>query len=95
MDSYTGDVSRIGEVVLDVADGRWEPAFEAALAHPVRSAPDLGTHHADDPKAHPQGTPPHLVKEVVNDVPGAACLAPARSARCQSPDVYFRWRLSR
>ncbi|MFI5555737.1 hypothetical protein [Streptomyces sp. NPDC051738] len=35
MDSYTGDVSRIGEVVLDVADGRWEPAFEAALAHPV------------------------------------------------------------
>jgi GNAT superfamily N-acetyltransferase len=35
MDSYTGDVSRIGEVVLDVAEGRWEPAFEAALAHPV------------------------------------------------------------
>ncbi len=35
MDSYTGDVSRIGEVVLDVADGRWEPAFETALAHPV------------------------------------------------------------
>ncbi|KUM84439.1 MULTISPECIES: hypothetical protein [Streptomyces] len=35
MDSYTGDVSRIGEVVLDVADGRWELAFEAALAHPV------------------------------------------------------------
>lgn len=35
MDSYTGDVSRIGEVVLDVADGEWEPAFEAALAHPV------------------------------------------------------------
>ncbi|WP_406442738.1 hypothetical protein OHB00_41125 [Streptomyces sp. NBC_00631] len=35
MDSYTGDVSRIGEVVLDVVDGRWEPAFEASLAHPV------------------------------------------------------------
>jgi len=35
MDSYTGDVSRIGEVVLDVAAGQWDPAFEAALAHPV------------------------------------------------------------
>jgi hypothetical protein len=34
MDSYTGDVSRIGEVVLDVADGRWEPAFEAASRTP-------------------------------------------------------------
>lgn len=35
MDSYTGDVSRIGETVLDVGAGGWEPAFEAALAHPV------------------------------------------------------------
>lgn len=35
MDSYTGDVSRIGEVVLDVADGQWDPAFEKAIAHPV------------------------------------------------------------
>ncbi|WP_251021936.1 hypothetical protein [Streptomyces sp. ISL-98] len=35
MDSYTGDVARIGEVVLDVGAGGWEPAFEAALAHPV------------------------------------------------------------
>ncbi|MFC8669019.1 hypothetical protein [Streptomyces sp. NPDC057199] len=35
MDSYTGDVAGIGEVVLDVAGGGWEPAFEAALAHPV------------------------------------------------------------
>jgi hypothetical protein len=41
MDSYTGDVSRIGEVVLDVAAGRWEPAFEAARAHP-QSLPRLG-----------------------------------------------------
>jgi GNAT superfamily N-acetyltransferase len=35
MDSYTGDVARIGEVVLDVAAGEWEPAFEAVLARPV------------------------------------------------------------
>ncbi|WP_326762812.1 hypothetical protein OHB35_53085 [Streptomyces phaeochromogenes] len=35
MDSYTGDVARIGEVVLDVAGGQWDPAFESALAHPV------------------------------------------------------------
>ncbi|WP_432190423.1 hypothetical protein [Streptomyces sp. Tue6028] len=35
MDSYTGDVARIGEVVLDVATGEWEPAFEAVLGHPV------------------------------------------------------------
>ncbi|MFF3313615.1 hypothetical protein [Streptomyces sp. NPDC002952] len=35
MDSYTGDVARIGEVVLDVAGGEWSEAFEAALAHPV------------------------------------------------------------
>jgi hypothetical protein len=35
MDSYTGDVSRIGEAVLDVAAGEWEPTVEAALAHPV------------------------------------------------------------
>jgi GNAT superfamily N-acetyltransferase len=35
MDSYTGDVARIGEVVLDVAEGEWDPAFEKALAHPV------------------------------------------------------------
>ncbi|MFD5814815.1 hypothetical protein [Streptomyces sp. NPDC127038] len=35
MDSYTGDVAGIGEVVLDVADGEWSEAFEAALAHPV------------------------------------------------------------
>ncbi|MFD7057495.1 hypothetical protein ACFWBS_57960 [Streptomyces mirabilis] len=35
VDSYTGDVSRIGEVVLDVAAGEWEPAFEAVLAHLV------------------------------------------------------------
>ncbi|MEU6277082.1 hypothetical protein ABZ871_32460 [Streptomyces populi] len=35
MDSYTGDVAHIGEVVLDVAAGGWKPAFEEALAHPV------------------------------------------------------------
>ncbi|MDU9000786.1 hypothetical protein [Streptomyces mirabilis] len=35
MDSYTGDVAGIGEVVLDVAGGEWSEAFEAALAHPV------------------------------------------------------------
>ncbi|MFE9769449.1 hypothetical protein ACFYPC_33855 [Streptomyces sp. NPDC005808] len=35
MDAHTGDVAGIGEVVLDVASGEWEPAFEAALAHPV------------------------------------------------------------
>ncbi|WP_327411301.1 hypothetical protein OG458_41945 (plasmid) [Streptomyces sp. NBC_01281] len=35
MDSYTGDVARIGEVVLDVAGGEWTEAFETALAHPV------------------------------------------------------------
>ncbi|MET9037327.1 hypothetical protein ACWEQ3_29785 [Streptomyces mirabilis] len=35
MDSYTGDVSRIGEAVLDVATGEWAPEFEAVLGHPV------------------------------------------------------------
>ncbi|MGW4690676.1 hypothetical protein ACWEPM_38170 [Streptomyces sp. NPDC004244] len=35
MDSYTGDVCRIGETVLDVASGEWNSAFEEALAHPV------------------------------------------------------------
>jgi GNAT superfamily N-acetyltransferase len=35
MDSYTGDVAGIGEMVLDVAAGEWSEAFEAALAHPV------------------------------------------------------------
>lgn len=35
MDSYTGDVSRIGETVLDVATGEWDASFEEALAHPV------------------------------------------------------------
>ncbi|MFE3415477.1 hypothetical protein ACFXMT_46335 [Streptomyces mirabilis] len=35
MDSYTGDVARIGEVVLDVAAGEWDPAFEVVLGHPV------------------------------------------------------------
>lgn len=35
MDSYTGDVAGIGEVVLDVASGEWAPDFAAALAHPV------------------------------------------------------------
>lgn len=35
MDSYTGDVARIGETVLDVASGEFDPAFEAALSHPV------------------------------------------------------------
>lgn len=35
MDSYTGDVARIGEMVLDVAAGEWDPVFEEALAHPV------------------------------------------------------------
>ncbi|MFD3480500.1 hypothetical protein [Streptomyces sp. NPDC058695] len=35
MDSYTGDVAGIGEVVLDVAAGEWSEAFEAVLEHPV------------------------------------------------------------
>ncbi|MGW4823221.1 hypothetical protein ACWEP4_30680 [Streptomyces sp. NPDC004227] len=35
MDSYTADLSRIGETVLDVGTGEWDPAFEEALAHPV------------------------------------------------------------
>ncbi|MFI6283024.1 hypothetical protein [Streptomyces sp. NPDC050988] len=35
MDSYTGDVSRIGETVLNVGTGEWDAAFEEALAHPV------------------------------------------------------------
>lgn len=35
MDSYTGDTAGIGEVVLDVASGQWDPDFEAALAHPI------------------------------------------------------------
>ncbi|WP_331746945.1 hypothetical protein OG923_34525 (plasmid) [Streptomyces halstedii] len=35
MDSYTGDVSRIGERVLDVARGEFARDFEGALAHPV------------------------------------------------------------
>ncbi|MFI6341026.1 hypothetical protein [Streptomyces sp. NPDC050535] len=35
MDAHTGDVAGIGEVVLDVAAGEWDPALEAALAHPV------------------------------------------------------------
>ncbi|WP_330342682.1 hypothetical protein [Streptomyces sp. NBC_00557] len=35
MDAYTGDVSRIGERLLDVACGEYAPAFEEALAHPV------------------------------------------------------------
>ncbi|MEU1502905.1 hypothetical protein [Streptomyces sp. NPDC005732] len=35
MDSHTGDVARIGEVVLDVAAGEWSETFEAALEHPV------------------------------------------------------------
>ncbi|MFE7647526.1 hypothetical protein [Streptomyces phaeoluteigriseus] len=35
MDSYTGDVAGIGELVLDVAGGEWSEAFEAALAAPV------------------------------------------------------------
>ncbi|MFE5098160.1 hypothetical protein ACFRCI_50185 [Streptomyces sp. NPDC056638] len=35
MDAYTGDVSRIGERVLDVARGEFARDFEEALAHPV------------------------------------------------------------
>lgn len=35
MDSYTGDVCRIGETLLDVASGQWDTAFEEALAHTV------------------------------------------------------------
>ncbi|MBQ1116986.1 hypothetical protein [Streptomyces sp. C3-3] len=35
MDSYTGDVSRIGERVLDVARGEFARDFEEVLAHPV------------------------------------------------------------
>ncbi|MFG2432563.1 hypothetical protein [Streptomyces sp. NPDC048590] len=35
MDSYTGDVSRIGECVLDVVLGEFARDFEELLAHPV------------------------------------------------------------
>lgn len=35
MDSYTGDVARIGETVLSVGTGEWDATFEEALAHPV------------------------------------------------------------
>ncbi len=35
MDAYTGDVSRIGETLLDVGRSEYAPAFEEALAHPV------------------------------------------------------------
>ncbi|MDT0488176.1 hypothetical protein [Streptomyces doebereineriae] len=35
MDSYTGDVAGIGEVVLDVAAGDWAPGLQATLGHPV------------------------------------------------------------
>ncbi|MFJ9821149.1 hypothetical protein ACIRU3_39025 [Streptomyces sp. NPDC101151] len=35
MDAYTGDVSRIGESVLDVGRAEFAREFEAALAHPV------------------------------------------------------------
>lgn len=35
MDDYSGDVARIGESVLDVAEGEWSKEFEQALAHPV------------------------------------------------------------
>jgi GNAT superfamily N-acetyltransferase len=35
MDAYTGDVSRIGETLLDVGRCEYAPAFEKALAHPV------------------------------------------------------------
>src|SRR4051812_8931251 len=35
MDSYTGDVAGIGEVVLDVAAGDWAPGLQTTLAHPV------------------------------------------------------------
>lgn len=35
MDSYTGDVAGIGEVVLDVAAGDWAPGLQATLAQPV------------------------------------------------------------
>ncbi|MEU6894900.1 hypothetical protein ABZ934_24485 [Streptomyces sp. NPDC046557] len=35
MDSYTGDVSRIGETVLELGTGEWDTFFEGGLAHPV------------------------------------------------------------
>lgn len=35
MDSYTGDLCRIGATVLAVATGQWDTAFEEVLAHPV------------------------------------------------------------
>ncbi|MFI0813429.1 hypothetical protein [Streptomyces echinatus] len=35
MEAYTGDVSRIGETLLDVGRSEYARAFEEALAHPV------------------------------------------------------------
>jgi GNAT superfamily N-acetyltransferase len=85
MDSYTGDVSRIGEVVLDVAAGGWEPVFETALAHPVGDLLVMDRVILE-PAWRGFGLGPVLAGAVIRRLSGGCCAVAAELGIAEWPD---------